>query len=424
MKRILPVVLIIILAVSLASKATAADKFETLFDFTLRSDGCYPEGQLIYDSSGNLYGTTNQCGVGNGAWGTVFELTPNGSGGWTESVLYTFTGDDGEGPTGPLTLDSAGNIYGTLSLAGEANGGEVYELVPNGEGGWGELSLYAFCSLSKCADGSTPYSGVIFDQQGNLYGTTADGGGVENDTCPLGCGTVFKLTPNGRGGWTESVIYSFKGKGDGAGPAGLIFDQAGSLYGTAGAGGRPFGGGTVFKLSPNENGSWTFTTLYKFCRLEYCRDGEGPAAGVIFDSAGNLYGTTRGGGAHGNYQDGVVFELSPTASGPWNEKVIHQFTGGDDGASPYAGVTFDSAGNLYGATIQGGSDNCYFGCGAVFKLVRGSNGVWHEATIHDFGGYSSSNPKAGLVFNGSVLYGPASSASEGHGYGIVFEVIP
>jgi uncharacterized repeat protein (TIGR03803 family) len=333
-------------------------------------------------------------------------------------VLYTFTGEDGSDPTGPVTLDSAGNIYGTLSLAGEAYGGEVYELVPNGEGGWGELSLYAFCSLSKCADGSTPYSGVIFDQQGNLYGTTYEGG--TRNEC-----TVFKLTPNGSGGWTESVIYSFKGEGDGAVPyAGLIFDQAGNLYGTAFGGGRPVGGGTVFKLSPNENGSWTFTTLYKFCRLEYCRDGEEPAAGVIFDSAGNLYGTTRGGGAYGNYQDGVVFELSPTASGPWNEKVIHQFTGGDDGASPYAGVTFDSAGNLYGATIQGGSDNCYFGCGAVFKLVRGSNGVWHESTIHDFGGYSSSNPKAGLVFNGSVLFGPASSASEGHGYGIVFEVIP
>jgi uncharacterized repeat protein (TIGR03803 family) len=418
MKRILPVVLIIVLAVSLASKATAADKFETLFDFTLRSDGCYPEGQLIYDSSGNLYGTTNQCGVGNGAWGTVFELTPNGSGGWTESVLYTFTGDDGEGPTGPLTLDSAGNIYGTLSSGGEANGGEVYELVPNGEGGWGELSLYAFCSLSKCADGSTPYSGVIFDQQGNLYGTTYEGG-TRNE------GTVFKLTPNGSGGWTESVIYSFKGEGDGAVPyAGLIFDQAGNLYGTAEGGGRSIAGGTVFKLSPNENGSWTFTTLYKFCRLEDCRDGEAPAAGVIFDSAGNLYGTTRAGGAHGNYQDGVVFELSPTASGPWNEKVIHQFTGGDDGANPYAGVTFDSAGNLYGTSAEGGSDACTGGCGAVFKLVRGSNGVWHEATIHDFGGYSSSNPDAGLVFNGSVLYGTAASASEGHGYGIVFEVIP
>jgi uncharacterized repeat protein (TIGR03803 family) len=242
MKRILPVVLIIILAVSLASKATAADKFETLFDFTLQSDGCYPEGQLIYDSSGNLYGTTNQCGVGNGARGTVFELTPNGSGGWTESVLYTFTGDDGAGPTGPLTLDSAGNIYGTLSSGGEANRGEVYELVPNGEGGWGELSLYAFCSLSKCADGSTPYSGVIFDQQGNLYGTTYEGG-TRNE------GSVFKLTPNGNGGWTESVIYSFKGEGDGAGPyAGLIFDQAGNLYGTAIFGGRPTTNGTVFKL--------------------------------------------------------------------------------------------------------------------------------------------------------------------------------
>jgi uncharacterized repeat protein (TIGR03803 family) len=417
MKRILPAVLLIVIltvafALAPSAGAGAASKFETIYKFVGLTNGTFPEAALTYDSAGNLYGTT-MLPVADG---NAFELKPNSDGSWTESVIYYFTGTDGSYPRSGLTLDSAGNLYGTLSEGGaNHNAGVVYELTPNENGTWTDDVLYNFCSLSNCADGSTSYAGLTFDRNGNLYGTTAEGGASDG-------GTVFKLAPNRSGGWTESVIYSFSQTEGGEPLAGLIFDQAGNLYGTGFAGGRGQGFGVVFRLSPNKNGSWTYAKLYQFCRLENCRDGGNPWAGLTFDSAGNLYGTTKFQGAHG---DGVVFELSPTAKGPWVERVLYQFTGGDDGGNPQGGVTFDSSGKLYGTTYYGGGSNsCKGGCGVVFKLVRGSNGDWHETTIHAFSP-AASNPAASLVFNGSALYGTSSGASgTGERFGAVFEVIP
>jgi uncharacterized repeat protein (TIGR03803 family) len=415
MKRILPAVLpiiIITLVWVLAPSANAASKLESLYKFYDYLKGDNPVAGLTYDSAGNLYGTTK---YGGGA-GDIFELTPNSDGTWTESVIHTLSGLQGENPVAALTFDSAGNLYGTTQYGGKDHGaaGVVFELTPNRDGTWTDNVLYDFCSLSKCSDGSNPMSNVIFDQNGNLYGTTSLGG-------PSDGGLVYKLAPNGSGGWTESVIYSFTTGRDGGTPvAGVIFDKAGNLYGTTVENG--LGWGTVFELSPNQDGGWSESTLYRFCHLENCRDGGQPFGALTLDAAGNLYGTTEDLGAYGY---GNVFELTPTTKGPWNERVLHQFTGGDDGANPYGGVTFDSTGKLYGTTYSGGgSSSCNGGCGVVFKLVPGSNGVWHEDTIYAFNGFFKGGPEAGLVFNGSNFYGTTSRASNGHGFGSVFEVIP
>jgi uncharacterized repeat protein (TIGR03803 family) len=421
MKQILTLFLVIAIAIAVFAfvpSVGAASKFETLHRFYDYSNGAHPAAGLAYDPAGNLYGTTTLGSFGRSrGHGDAFELKPNSDGSWTESVIYTFTGAlEGSYPLGALTLDSAGNLYGTMSQGG-ANGdaGLVYELTPNGDGTWTDTVLYNFCSLGNCADGEYPYSSVIFDHSGNLYGTTAIGGTKQ-------LGTVFQLAPNGSKGWTESVIYSFRDSEDGSRPfASLIFDQTGNLYGTASGGGRGVGYGVVFRLSPNQDGSWTHATLYKFCRLQNCHDGGTPYAGLALDSAGNLYGTTRDYGAYGY---GNVFELTPNTDGRWSEKVLHQFAGADDGASPQGGVTLAPAGNLYGTTVAGGSSNsCNGGCGVVFKLAQDSKGAWHETVIHALSG-SAAVPESTLVFNGSNLYGTSVGNSVGDNLGAVFEVIP
>ena len=223
--------------------------------------------------------------------------------------------------------------------------------------------LYSFSG----ADGGGPVAGLIFDTAGNLYGTTEEGGAH-------GAGIVFELTPNGDGSWTESVLHSFNGT-DGSSPfAGVIFDQAGNLYGTTGFGGAS-ATGTVFKLTPNSNGSWTESVLHSFKG----KDGLQPVAGVIFDQAGDLYGTTPEGGA---YDYGVVFKLAPNSNGGWNETLLHTFTGGKDGGVLVAGVIFDQAGNLYGTTRNEDRSLCGGqGCGVVFKLTPNSNGGWKSADL-------------------------------------------
>jgi uncharacterized repeat protein (TIGR03803 family) len=262
-----------------------------------------------------------------------------------------------------------------------------------------EKILHSF-GMSK--DGKYPYYNLILDAAGNLYGTTPDGGGFVTSCGGNGCGTVFELTPDRNGRWKEKILHSFgKGK-DGKYPyASLILDEAGNLYGTTfygGASGTGCGGegcGTVFELTPSPHGTWTEKVLYNFCAAEYCADGAEPRASLIFDAAGNLYGTTEDGGAAG-FEDcdafgdpcGTVFELTPKAHGKWTEKVLHSF-GGGDGNVPQAGLTFDSAGNLYGTTTDGGThSNCYevISCGVVFELTPGTNGHWTYHLLYSFQG--------------------------------------
>jgi len=271
-------------------------------------------------------------------------------------------------------------------------------------------------SFTGGVDGKYPEAGLIFDTAGNLYGTTIQGGANDG-------GTIFKLTPNSNGSGTESVLYSFTGGADGFEPnADLIFDLAGNLYGTTPWGGAQGGFGTAFKLKQNSDGSWTETVLYSFSGGV---DGAIPVAALIFDVAGNLYGTTRLGGAANGF--GAVFELTPNSDGSWTESVLHSFNH-HDGAFPYAGLIFDDVGNLYGTTSEGGNLSCRrgHGCGTVFKLTPNSKGSWAYSRPHAFLGKSASTPYSGLVLhNDGYLYGMTNDCGSGTGcHGVVFKLTP
>jgi uncharacterized repeat protein (TIGR03803 family) len=263
-----------------------------LYAFQGGADGIGPFlGDLVFDPVANIYGTTC-CGGSLGGNGTVFELTPSGSG-WTESVLHSFGGSgDGVQPWNGVTLDNGGNLYGTTTNGGSSNAGMVFQLVRSM--GWTEKSPYSFADGN---DGGYPLSGLIFDQEGNLYGATTDGG-------TGGGGTVFVLTPSG-GSWTYSVLSNLAGTPGGCGPEGnLVMDQAGSLYGTTMCDGA-YGFGSVFKLTPTSQPPWTYTSLHDFTGGN---DGGYPlGVNVILDTNGNLYGTSSGGGTSGQ---GVVWEIT------------------------------------------------------------------------------------------------------------------
>jgi uncharacterized repeat protein (TIGR03803 family) len=315
-----------------------------LYRFLGGSDGAQPGASLIEDSSGALYGTTSSGGL-HTALGTVFRLTPNGNS-YTESVLYRFSsGSDGANPYAPLIADGSGALYGTTWDGGPTNLGTVFKLAPNGNG-YSESVLYSF---QAGVDGANPPAALLADSTGALYGTTTYGG-------TFGLGTVFKLTPNG-GGYIESILFSFGGRGTGVYPAAaLIADSSGSLYGTTTGSEDKFG--TVFKLTPNGN-AYNFSVLHVF---KDAADGLLPQASLIFDATGSLYGTTVNGGSA---ERGIVFKLKPNGSG-YRESVLHDFLGGNDGANPQAALIADITGALYGTTFYGG-----VGCaGTVFKLIR------------------------------------------------------
>ena len=313
-----------------------------LYNFRGGQDGANPHATLAWDSTGNLYGTTvsgggsTACG---GGCGVVFQLTPS-SGGWTESVLYRFTGGtDGRVPYAGVALDTAGNIYGATTGGGAAKLGAVYKLTPGSGGDWEYSVLHSFAGKP---DGTTPYGTPVLDTAGNLYGTTYEGGTYNK-------GTVFAIAPASGGGWTERVLYSFKGGSDGVNPmAPVIFDQIGNLYGTTEIGGTA-NCGIAFRLTPNHAGGWNESVLHTFLGIP-ALDGENPN-GLIFDTHGNLYGTSLGGGVDNL---GTIFEISPMPDGSWTETVLYSFTAGLDGAYPSAGLVMDAAGNLYGTTLWGG----------------------------------------------------------------------
>jgi uncharacterized repeat protein (TIGR03803 family) len=412
---ILGILAIVAVTSMLAGAAWAQATFKTLHKFTGGADGNIAEAGLIFDQVGNLYGTT--LGGGAQGLGTVFQLTPNKNGGWAEHVLHSFCSRtycaDGANPFAGLIFDQAGNLYGTTSgggAHGNNGGGTVFRLAPSQNGGWTESVLYSFCSLANCADGAAPAAGLIFDQAGNLYGTTPSGGAHNNG------GTVFQLAPNQNGGWTEHTLYSFCSQArctDGLWPfAGLTFDQVGNLYGTTSRGGA-HSQGTVFQLTPKRNGSWAEHVLHSFCPTN-CADGAIPAAGLIFDQAGNLYGTTGFGGAH---DWGIAFQLTPNQNG-WTEHVLHNFCCAY-GVLPAAGLIFDLAGNLYGTTSKGTQ-----GWGTTFQLTPSQNGGWTPHVLHSFVDKPNAQPAAGLILDkAGNLYG--TTAGDGSTtFGSVFEITP
>jgi len=336
-------------------------------------------------------------------------------------LLSTGGSIDGATPNQGLVSDSSGNLYGTTEEGGSvpcATGygcGTVFELSPLTGGGWEQTVLFNFCTSTSnpktCSEGAYPESSLLIDKKGNLYGGTNQGG--------IGYGVVFELSPPSvqGGSWTQAVLFTASDVNAGLYPdSQLIIDGKGNLYGTNGAGGI-LGGGNVFELSPPtaQGGPWTETILYTFCQVgPFCSDGQSPAGGVVFDREGNLYGATGLGGANSN---GVVFELSPSQSGEWTEAVLYTFSAsGQGGSLPDGSLTLDNAGNLYGVTFAGGiqykkyCDDWTKHCGAVFRLLKKAN--WKEQ-FFQFHGFDGGVPQAtpylnetsGVVFGTTELGG-------------------
>jgi uncharacterized repeat protein (TIGR03803 family) len=325
-------------------------------------DGFGPQAGVLRDAKGNFYGTTVDGGIldcpeqGNYGCGVVFKLDPTGK---KETVLYKFTGNcgqssqDGFFPTAAPVMDAAGNLYGTTVEGGPAF--QCFGTAFKVSSARKETVLHDF---GGSPDGANPYAGLILSKH-TLYGTTG-GGGDSN------AGTAFSMTTKGN----ETPLYSFLGGANGGDPSSvLVADKAGNLYGTTQGGGSNCGVngcGTVFELSPS-GGGWTQKTLYVFCQLSQCKDGERPLQGpLVLDQAGNIYGTTVFGGAANN---GTVFKLDPNG----NVTVLYSFGGGADGNGPESGLTMDAQGNLYGTTVAGGDQSCTQGsgqgCGVVFELT-------------------------------------------------------
>jgi uncharacterized repeat protein (TIGR03803 family) len=420
-------VAVAILLIGVASHAAETQTITPLHGFNGMPDGAAPASGLTMDAAGNLYGTTQAGGVLGG--GMVFKLVHTGSA-WILHPLYSFPlayggGDDGAEPYAGVIIGPDGNLYGTTYAgSGSATYGTVFKLSPPASVCKSTLCTWTETMLYRftgASDGGVPSGPVVFDSAGNLYGATYYGG----VTCGPGysCGVVFKLTRSGSS-WTESVLHAFSGSPDGAGPGGaLVFDHAGNLYGVTVGGGSmcaPDGCGTVFQLTPS-GGGWTENVIHSF---DYFDDGAGPQGGVIFDNEGDLFGTT----AHGpNEGIGTVFQLTPSG-GQWNYTLLYSlpFEGGTTG--PLGTLAMDAAGNLYSMTFNGGDvygvGPCEYGCGTVFKLSPSAGG-WAYSLIYEFrGGTDGAGPYDGVILdrNGN-LYGTASAAGA-RGDGVVFEITP
>ncbi len=347
----------------------------------------------------------------------------------TETVLYNLNGTtDGKYPFGTITFDAAGNIYGTSLYGGDFTNcpstgcGAVWEISPGSGGTWTETVLHTFAGGT---DGATPYAGLVSDGAGNLYGATANGGKSHALQCSAGCGTIFELSPANGGGWTETILHAFSGGRDGAGAwSGLIRDTAGNLYGSTFGGGdltgvncAPYGCGVIFELSPTSTG-WKETVLHAFTGGSA---GAGPFGALVFDTVGNLYGTTTEGGFV-DCSCGVVFKLTPVTGG-WKETVLHTFTG-PNGNDPQTSLIFDPAGNLYGTTALGGPpEDCDDGCGTVFELTPTVSGPWTPTKVHIFTQQDQAagdTPIGGLIRDSAGnFYGEANSG--GTFGGVIFK---
>jgi uncharacterized repeat protein (TIGR03803 family) len=397
-------------ALLLTLTSISASAQETiLYNFTSGSDGATPLSALIWDASGNLYGTTEN--EGGSVAGTVYELSPQAGGGWVVTVLHDFGGPptDGANPWAALIFDAAGNLYGTTRSGGAHGAGTAFELSPQAGGTWTETQLHQFGATGT--DGQGPIGGLIMDSGGNLYGTTQLGGAY-------GKGTAFELLPQAGGGYRERVLHSFGNGTDGQQPlASLIFDATGNLYGTTAYGGTN-GGGTVFELSPQAGGGWRETRLVTFSTSG--TNPNNPESSLVFDGAGNLYGTTYYGGL---FSGGTAFELSPKAGGGWTSRVIHNFGNTLDGQNPFAGLTLDSSGNLYGTT-QRGFSSTGSSQGEVFELSPKTGGGFTETVLHRFsnGGNDGEVPYGGVVVDAAGnLYG-TTSAGGTLLHGTVYEI--
>jgi uncharacterized repeat protein (TIGR03803 family) len=360
-----------LLAVIVSASGSAHAQTETIIAGTPLN-----YGGVTFDSAGNLYGVTynggnsTNCGGAGSGCGSVFELSPAGGTNWTLTTIYNFQDRaDGALPLAGLTFDSSGNLYGTNfgnHGGGSTHPGVAFELSPASGNTWTFTTLYTFDQTKETVPASSP---LTIDAAGNLYGVTYFGGRYSN-------GSIFELSQTG-GVWKETILHSFGGPGDGSLPYGpLVIDSAGNLYGTTSAGGTA-GWGIAFELSRQSSGAWKENLLYTFVNART------PQAGLILDSAHNLYGTALGGGAYGY---GVVFRLTRVEQNGhvgWKYAQLYSFTNGADGGGPASPLTFDAAGNLYG-TDGADPETCqgFYGCWQVYKLSVGSNGLWQIADLY------------------------------------------
>ena len=426
------------LSLTFAGKVDAYT-LKTLYSFCAQpdcTDGSGPASRPIMDSAGNLYVTTTVGGTAND--GTVVELIPQKNGSWKEKVLYSFDDSKGALPQGNLIMDVSGNLYGTTVV------NNAFELVKDQDRNkWSLKVLHTFCSRADCADGNSPESGLTYqgaasgapyDGVSPLYGTTDDGGSGQS----LG-GVAFMLTNDG-GQWKEDVLHSFCSKGglgchDGNGvPGGLIVDSAGNVFGTTRFGGREGVGGVVFALAP-DTPRWKETKLHTFCRQLGCPDGGESQTEPWIDGMGNIFGVTTSGGTALNCSDhfstsqcGVIYQLTPSGRG-YKETVLYVFCASPDctdGAFPISGFTPDGAGHLIGTTLYGGTGGSldqWPGSGTVYIQA----GQKHEK-LYSFCSQTNcidgANPAAGvLVDSAGDIFGTTSSGGA-YGMGTVFELIP
>jgi uncharacterized repeat protein (TIGR03803 family) len=399
-----PVVLIVVLGFSLFA---SAQTLTVLHNFTYGQDGAYPYAGLTTGGAGTFYGTTsgggsyNNCHFGCGG---VFRLRAGGTG-WVVTPLYVFQGPDGASPYARVTVGGDGSLYGTTVSGGgvscSGNGcGTVFNVRPPASTictgvlcMWMEAVLHSF---DGGPDGGTPKSEVMFDQEGNLYGTTEFGGCCIE---PTGAGVIYKMSFSNRS-WVQSLLYTFMDAQDGEYPSsGLLRDAAGNLYGTT--------PGTIYQLSP----SGMLTNLHVF---HGGNDGSGPT-GLVADRFGNLYGATITGGPNGG---GTVFELAP-ANGGWDYRQIFAFSG-NAYSGPAANLFVDAAGAIYGTTTNGGTNSF----GTVFRLTS-ANGIWSQTVLHTFtGGAEGGIPMSNVVIdsNGN-LFGTAAGGGA-QGAGVIWEIVP
>ena len=413
--------LLVTLAALLSSiSSTAAAQSEWVLHSFAETGGYQPMGNLVADSAGNLYGTSTRGGTAN--WGTVYEVVrpvpPKTA--WTETVLYNFSGmPDGGFPEAGLIFDKAGNLYGTTNQGGASDAGTVFELSPpvSPGGAWTESVLHNFEPAS--GDGGSPETGLTWDHSGNLIGVT-EVGGINR------YGTVFQLAPPSTPGmaWTETIIEDFR-YGQGAFPRGTpVVAANGVLYGTTYQGGLNHEG-VIYRLTPPEipGGSWVYRVLHAFTARA---DGGSPKGALVLRGKGDLYGASPQGGA---YAGGMVFQFVPPAvvGGAWTENILCSFgsvTG--DGAGPEENVTFDSAGNIFGITVAGGTANG----GTVFRCAPPASpgGDWTETILHSFSagnGNDGSLPSGGLILGkNGVLFGVTSLGGGNDKEGTVYGVVP
>jgi len=382
---------IVLMAAVFATQPAQAQNYTVLYSFTGGADGRNPEAGLVMDTKGNLYGTTS--GGGDQTYGTVFKLHTNGK----ETVLHSFNGypTDGAIPAAGLLRDANGNFFGTTVGGGVIHWGTLFKVSGTGK----EAVLYSF---DDGPDGGAPIASLVMDAKNNLYGTTSAGGDLSCQPT-IGCGLVFKLTKRGH----LTVLHTFTGPPDGQQPTGsLVRDVKGNFYGTTYNGGTN-NYGAVFKISKTGKE----TVLYSFAGGT---DGVNPYAALIRDKAGNLFGTTQFGGGACSQGCGTVFKLDKTGK----ETVLHRFAAQpDDGATPYASLVMDAKGKLYGTTAYGGASNA----GTVFRLDK----TGKETVLYSFtGGTDGANPYANLIRDGEGnFYGTTYGGGNG-GYGVVFKLTP